>query len=446
MQKNSEMKEKTQQIIKERKIYKYRRHRSKRVKYRYGQRQYNKPRSLKFFFTFSLKNFIQKSGINTIKRNYIEIPKNFSFYNNFNESLIVFKQLISFFLRKEGNITIDFSQCENTCLSALSLLIIFYKEFMIIQHRYKRINKFYKIRKFKIIPSYKDLKVKKYIHALGFYEYNDFKDEDGEVLSLDLIKGKYRNSYQENTKAKAIKQIVEFINNSFTPVNKCLTENGLNIIESLVSEILNNAEDHSINNSEWYTHGISFHEQIYKEKVVELNLVIVNFGNSMYDGFEETKKLNKDNYAIVDKKYSSHKQLFDSQHYFERESLFMLYMLNEGISRLKYKDQSRGNGTMQFLRAFADLGCFGSSNSHFKSLLNIISGHTILSCDNEVTPYFQDNHLKLSLNKEKELSLLPDKSYLKYNIEYFPGTIIECKIYFNEDFFDEILKTKNDNT
>ena len=75
----------------------------------------------------------------------------------------------------------------------------------------------------------------------------------------------------------------------------------------------------------------------------------------------------------------------------------MLYMLNEGISRLKYEDASRGNGTMQFLQAFTTLGSFGKKNSNFKSILNVISGHTVLSCDNSVGPYTDGTHLKIYL-------------------------------------------------
>lgn len=225
------------QFITERKIYKYRKHRPQRVKARYGKNRKKRSCSLKFFFSYSLNNLIKNSRTISLNCNKIIIPRTFSFYDNFNESMLVFRQILSLFLKKEGDITIDFSQCEHTCLSVLSLLTILYDEFLISQYRYKRIDKFYQIRKLKINPSFRDLKVKKYLHALGLYEYNDFKDEDGEVLSLDLIRGKYRNSYQENVKAKAINQIVEFINESFSPVNKCLTQDGLNTIESLVSEI-----------------------------------------------------------------------------------------------------------------------------------------------------------------------------------------------------------------
>ena len=436
------MKKKKRLVLLERKIYKYRKYRIKRLYRRYRTlKPLCKSSSLKMFLPFSINNFYKRVGESRLSSFHkISVPEVFSFYHNFNDSIAFFRNLISFFVKEEGHATLDFSNCKYVCISTLTLLKIFYEEFIICQERYKEINRRCEIRKLKIIPSFADQKVKKFLHAFGYYEYNDFEDEDGEVLPFELIRGKYRNSYRENTKTNAIQQIVDFINSSFEPVNKCLSPDGLNTIESLVSEILNNAEDHSHRNCEWYAHGIAFNEKQQGEKVVELNLAIINFGNSMYEGFEETKDLNIVNYSKVNNKYISHSGLFNKEISFERESLFMLYMLNEGISRLKYVDSSRGNGTMQFLQAFTTLGSFGIKNANFNSLLNVISGHTILSCDNKVGPYTEGNHLILSLNEEKELSLLPNSRYLKYNKEFFPGTIIECKIYLNEQFFDEILK------
>lgn len=436
------MKKRKRPILVEKKIYKYRRYRYERVRRRYGDLiPLCKSSSLRTFLPFSINNFYKRIGDSESRHFHkILVPKVFSFYHNFDESISFFRNLISFFVKEEGHVTLDFSICNYVCISTLTLLKVLCEEFVICQEQYKRINSRCEKRKLKIIPSFVDQKVKKFLHAFGYYVYNDFNDEDGEVLPFDLIRGKYRNSYHENTKTKAIRQIVDFINGSFEPVNKCLSPDGLNTIESLVSEILNNAEDHSHRNCEWYAHGIAFNEKQLGENVVELNLAIINFGDSMYEGFERTKDLNEINYGKVNSKYISHSKLFDSKKNFERESLFMLYMLNEGISRLKYMDSSRGNGTMQFLQAFTTLGSFGVKNENFNSLLNVISGHTVLSCDNKVGPYTEGNHLKLSLNEEKELSLLPDRKYLKYNNEFFPGTIIECKIYLNEQFFDEILE------
>lgn len=423
------MKKKKRLVLLERKIYKYRKYRIKRLYRRYRTlKPLCKSSSLKMFLPFSINNFYKRVGESRLSSFHkISVPEVFSFYHNFNDSIAFFRNLISFFVKEEGHATLDFSNCKYVCISTLTLLKIFYEEFIICQERYKEINRRCEIRKLKIIPSFADQKVKKFLHAFGYYEYNDFEDEDGEVLPFELIRGKYRNSYRENTKTKAIQQIVDFINSSFEPVNKCLSPDGLNTIESLVSEILNNAEDHSHRNCEWYAHGIAFNEKQQGEKVVELNLAIINFGNSMYEGFEETKDLNIVNYSKVNNKYISHSGLFNKEISFERESLFMLYMLNEGISRLKYVDSSRGNGTMQFLQAFTTLGSFGIKNANFNSLLNVISGHTILSCDNKVGPYTEGNHLILSLNEEKELSLLPNSRYLNIIKSSSQGQLLNAR-------------------
>lgn len=436
------MTNKHRQWITEQKVYKYRRNRTARLIRRYGA--YITGRlTHKVLSPFAINHFMENLGIAKSSRNVIVVPKDFSFYTNFNECINFFRGLISLFVNKENDVTVDFSKCTNVSVSTLTLIDVLYKEFLLGQERHKRINDKHHIRRLKINPCFHSYDVKKYLHSLNFYKYDDFKDEDGEVLPFELIRGKNRGNYQENTKGKAVAQIVEFINNSLLPVNKSLTYDGLNIIESLISEILNNAEDHSHNNCEWYANGIAFHENVKNEDVVELNLVIMNFGDTMYQGFEGTKVLNKDNYSKVDKKYNQHRLLFKGHNRFERESLFMLYMLNEGISRLKYEDDSRGNGTMQFLDAFSQIGSFGNKNPDFIPRLNIISGHTVLSCDNKVAPYAEGKHLKLSLNKEKDLTLLPDTEYLKFYNEFFPGTIIECRIFLNEKFFDEILNNNH---
>ena len=123
-----------------------------------------------------------------------------------------------------------------------------------------------------------------------------------------------------------------------------------------------------------------------------------------------------------------------------------MYLLNDGISRLKYEDNSRGNGTMRFLEAFITLGSFGASDPRFKSELNVISGHTTLTCDNDMHAYKNDqNSNSLSLNKQKDIEELPDKEYLTYNKEYYPGTILECHIFLNKDFFEQTRQKNNEN-
>lgn len=297
-----------------------------------------------------------------------------------------------------------------------------------------------KLTRFTVKPPSKidDLRVMKYLKIFDFYDYRDFTDADGEFLKLPILSGKFRGSYLENRKATAAKQIVEFINQSYRPAKKVLSKNGRNLFEGLTNEMLNNAEDHSIKNETWYVSGVTFHDSNKDADLLELNLTILNFGDSFFEGFEHTKHENAKNYQKLERLYNLHQKQFTHKLHFEKESLFTLYMLNEGISRLKYEDSSRGNGTMPFLKAFSDLEDKGPQDKRYRSVLKIITGHTTLSCDSDVVPYGEDEkHLKISLNKEQDNLKLPEPQYLQYHSRYFPGSFIECRVFLNKNLFDQ---------
>lgn len=254
------------------------------------------------------------------------------------------------------------------------------------------------------------------------------------------MRGRSRN-YRENRKAVVSHKIAQFVENTAERFDVGFDERGQNYIEGMVGEILSNAEDHSLKRSEWFVDGVSYlHEEIDNE-IIEFNLVIINYGNSMYEGFELTKQQNHELYEKVDSLYKKHKSLFSITKKFERESLFVLYMLNEGISRLKFMESSRGNGTMNFIKSFIELGKFCNENDKYRPELNIISGHTVLTCTDEYAPFKEGSHYKLTLNKVKSLRSLPDSSVLKYfNGVGFPGTILDCKIFLNKRDLEKNIK------
>lgn len=428
------------QLLFERKIYNYRRKKKKTLLQRKPFRDYFYCKNrLKLFYPLAIKEFVKKGLVNErYKTNHIYVPCKFSFKEDFDGCMDFFKRIVSVYIYGHGDVIVDFSNCRHTCISTFTLLDLLLEELHSLRVKYNKDLYHSILKNVRVFPSKFDIKTNKYIHSFGYLNI-EFEEENCYFLPLRLHRGKQRKKYQENRKSTVLKNIVDYINIALEGIGKSLTIDGSNAIELLISEILNNAEDHSIKNSEWFVNGISFLEKQHGAKVVELNLSIINFGLSMYEGFEETKVENIENYSIVKEKYEKHKELFTAAVNFEKESLYVLYMLNEGISRLKYESESRGHGTMQFLEAFILLGSFGDNNPDFNSQLNIISGHTVLTCDNEFKPYVEGKFSKLSLNKEKKLSLLPDKEYLKHNKEYFPGTILECKIYLNEDYFNEVL-------
>ena len=370
----------------------------------------------------------------------IQIPHTFSFERGFDQTVKALEQIVGALMNKPGHVTIDFSNCHFVSFSVLFFLKQILKQYLNDQERFVKSIASGKLRKVRVKISKpqtsEELKVLKYLHALDLFRYESFQETDGEYLLLQTIEGRFKG-YKNNRKGIASHKIVDYINESYSPLKKQLTNQAKNLIESLVSEMLNNAEDHCLFKNDWYVSGITFHDKADNQDVLELNLVIFNYGNSMFEGFQDTKAQNSETYAKLEALYQHHKKQFTKDVSFEKESLFTLYMLGEGISRLKYEDSSRGNGTMQFLKAFADMGCIGLVDEKYKSCLSIISGHTVLTCDNDVSPYLENPHLKISLNKEKDFKKLPEPQYLHYYKRYIPGTFIDCKIFLTDKFIEK---------
>lgn len=66
----------------------------------------------------------------------------------------------------------------------------------------------------------------------------------------------------------------------------------------------------------------------------------------------------------------------------------------------------------------------------------------ILCCNNYYKPFPQDGLKILSLNQEKDLSLLPDKKNLYSSKENFPGTFLDVKIYLDKTRLEEAIKNQ----
>lgn len=373
----------------------------------------------------------------------ISVPKNLCFKDNFKECVDFIEKVVLTYCNVKGNVILDFSICDEVSVSALVSLKTIIDELILFGQKLAK-GRFKEIAKsIKIVPSSSE-KVNRHLHALNFAKLPVSKSEHKEYLVLGLMRGRSRN-YRENRKAVVSHKVIEFVENTAERFGVGFDERGQNYMEGMVGEILSNAEDHSLKKSEWFVDGVSFlHEELGNE-VIEFNLVIINYGNSMYEGFELTKDENHEIYNKLEKLYKIHRNLFSESKKFERESLFVLYMLNEGISRIKYLESSRGNGTMNFIKSFIELGKFCNEDEKYKPELNIVSGHTVLTCIEEYAPFKEGNHYRLTLNASKSLKNLPDSSVLRYfNGASFPGTILDCKIFLNKRDLEKNIQEKEE--
>jgi len=386
---------------------------------------------------------VEHGNPDTITTKKLLVPNHLCFKANFKGCVNFLEKVVQAYCMIKGHIIIDFSKCIDVSVSALVSLKTILEELDTFGQKLAK-NRFREISKsIKIIPS-NSAKVNRHLHALGFAKLPVSEDEQKEYLVLGLMRGRSRN-YKENRKAVVSHKVTKFVENTAERFGAGFDERGQNYMEGMVGEILSNAEDHSLKKSEWFVDGVSFLHEEADNEVIEFNLVIINYGDSMYEGFELTKGDNHLLYDKLDSLYKKHCNLFSLINSFERESLFVLYMLNEGISRIKFLESSRGNGTMNFIKSFIELGKFCNEDSKYKPELNIVSGHTVLTCTEEYAPFKDWNHYRLTLNSSQSFEDLPDSSVLKYfKGASFPGTILDCKIFLNKRDLEKNIQQKEE--
>lgn len=250
------------------------------------------PSLIKPYIDKSLKYLDKTFNVQNHASKIILIPHTFSFERGFDQTVKALEQIVGALMNKPGHVTIDFSNCHFVSFSVLFFLKQILKQYLNDQERFVKSIASGKLRKVRVKiakpQTSEELKVLKYLHALDLFRYESFQETDGEYLLLQTIEGRFKG-YKNNRKGIASHKIVDYINESYSPLKKQLTNQAKNLIESLVSEMLNNAEDHCLFKNDWYVSGITFHDKADNQDILELNLVIFNYGNSMFEGFKQQK-------------------------------------------------------------------------------------------------------------------------------------------------------------
>jgi hypothetical protein len=378
----------------------------------------------------------------------IPIPTGFSFCKDYDVTISTIKNFTASIFKNVGkDITIDFSKCSYVDYTALFVLQILRLEF---QEELNKLDKRMSVLsgkgQFKVTNS-PHQEVNKMLLMAGLISQADLKIEG--LLPIDTIgflKGsKSQKHYSENKKGIIATKIVHYINNCLGHHAYTLQPEGINEFGGLISEILNNAEDHSPFNS--YYASANFLREPQKnadENVVgEINLTFMNFGYSIYDGIEASKFENEEIYSQLEQIYNkaSKSKIFVP---FTKADFFTLYSLQGGVSRLKYLDESRGSGTARFITSFFSFGDYEDDIKHYHPSLSLVSGSTQLICDNRFKPTMKDGVFVLSLNADNDLLKPPEKSNLA-SLKYgFPGTLFTVKIYLNKEHISNKINA-NDN-
>lgn len=370
----------------------------------------------------------------------ITIPQYFSIIDEADLGFTTIRQLISaLFIENHHTVTLDYEECNEVELNAQVIMDIILKDYI----KYCTVSKKqYNLRGINI----NNENVKKLLFSVGSpavlkVKTIEFEDVIKYPLCVHDIDKTRDVEKRMNQKDIDTTTLVDYVIDSLKRMNKQLTTKKRHDLCTVIGETLINAEEHSTTKYR-FSIGYFQEEKINEKHFGVFRLVILNFGETIYEKFKNENCPNRD---IVEKMNNlsqnyTKRSLFSSKK-FEEETLWTLYALQEGvtsISREKYP--SRGNGSIRFIESFFNIK--GSQNNDSISRMIIASGKSRIVFDGSYGVEKMDDNGEvyrvMTFNKSGSLDNKPDDKFV-YNCEhYFPGTMISVKLLLNDDDIKQI--------
>ena len=409
--------------------------------------QYFLPRNLKYLI-FSEKN--SPFYVNKLKRDeyrdlvVISVPEVFSIIDNEGESYSFLKRVASVLLFQTcKDLILDYTKCQN-----IDLLSQIYLDAILSDYcKFMKICKKANVDSFLNVHSIggrnmKNDEVRRLLNSVGspailvnrYVTYDGVKPYrlrrfDGECVNVNSRKAQ---------KEIDTTTLLDYVNECLSKVNKSLTNEASQNLGYVIGETIINAEEHS---SLHYRYLIGYFEE-YNEGEKHyglLNLVIMNFGQTIYEKFKTPQEGTRINERCVEQMKSlsnEYKAKNRFRQYFTEETLWTLYSLQGGVSCIPLDVRQRGNGTIQFINSFFKLK--GDERVDDVSCMYLLSGNTRIDFDgtyklHKIRGLNGDYKDIISFNKSGLLSEEPDRKYVRNVPTYFPGTAIFAKLLINDD-------------
>ncbi len=382
----------------------------------------------KIVFGDELENF--NNGI-------FEIPEIFSIIENYNETTVFLKKLLnSLYNQNHREIYIDYKNCKEIDVCASMCMDILLSDFISF---FKECNKGGHTVKVDFIKpiNYNRYDIEKILFSIGAYRnIKGFNVKFDNFVAFPILIGNKDNPKLSEKREVDITKTVDYIVESLGKLNRKLTNKAETNFYKVIGEVIQNAEEHS---DLKYRYLTGYFEKDNNETDLisgTFNLSILNFGNTFYETFKNSKNPNT---VIIEQMQELSKKFtrngFLRKREFEEETLWTLYALQDGVTRIK--DWDRGNGAIRFIESFIDLK--GTLDGDDFSKMVITSGHTRIIFDGKynIIKRKRANEIKefkmMTFNESGNIEEMPDKNYVKYESNYFPGTLISVKLKLDAD-------------
>lgn len=370
-----------------------------------------------------------------------KVPKDFDIVHNSEKSFSFIYDLTNGLIRQEHEkIIIDYSDCVNLELSSQVFLDAILKDVMKF---FDKCNKYKKTQttvkeisgKSLTNPSINKLLLSVGSPAVHRKQSTNFNDVIPYYLCVRNREASRNEKVIMSKKEEDTTKLLEYVIKCLDRLKINLSQDSIDDLTTVIGETLINAEEHSTTN---YRYSIGYFQDVNDKDnhFGEFNLVIMNFGESIYEKFKNKKNLNTEHRLDMNRlvsKYKSDKLFYEKT--FEEETLWTLFALQDGVSSVHTDTYTkRGNGSIRFIDSFFKLK--GNSERDNKSEMTILSGNTKIIFDGtyKIEEMIKDNHKYniMAFNDKKSLDFAPDKKFVRFAENYFPGTIISVKVLISE--------------
>ncbi len=382
----------------------------------------------------------------TYKRSaLVELPEIFSFIDNPNETLRSLYDLRDAIEeRKADDVFLNHGNCRklDLCASVVTDVLVLRGR----QERLFRGTKFGVGGSFSEIPEVNALLMhsgilKQMEHPAASKLPKEVRDR---LLLNPLFTGKASRPDETTQSELAASRMTRFFDNCLLTENYELRVEWKSDLISLITEVIDNAEQHAHTDRFWHT--IAFFNRLNgKDAGGECHIVMFNFGDSIYDSLKrkDTPKTLKDRIGDLAALHARRGFFSLRAAEWDEETLWTLYALQEGVSR--FNDipghEDRGNGTIRLIEFFNDLA---GENPR----MAMISGSTYILFDGTYklkTAELQGGHRKIiAFNHDNDLTQPPDANYVKRLELRFPGTLVSMRFKLNRKFLKDRILVVNE--
>ncbi|MBX7204109.1 MAG: hypothetical protein K1X81_01670 [Bacteroidia bacterium] len=390
-----------------------------------------------FQYISSVKNAFSNDPLPSKENGYFLIPKIFSLIEEdyYAESLFLLKRLFNtLYHQTTPKIILDYSECERIDVDAsvcLDILIHDYYNYYRLCRRQGHSINLTDIR----VEHFQRPSILKVLFSIGAFASIrgiSIKFEDVEPYRLCMAD----NSHPHASKNREvhITELVDYVIACMKKMKRILTPEAEEDLFKVIGEVLINAEEHSTGKKR-FSIGYFQDSTDSGEHIGIFNLVILNFGHTIYEKFSDPDCPNKKVVEqMKDLSSSFTKKGLFSKAEFEEQTLWTLYALQEGVT--SKSDWKRGNGSIRFIESFFNMK--GSNEKDNISHLTLVSGNTRIKFDGTygIKEVIKGQSIKpfkmMTFNEKGDIEAKPDAKYVTFADNYFPGTLIAAKICIKE--------------